>query len=372
MDVAKYRQQFPVVERMLFLNHASEAPVSRPVRARIDAYLDVAEGDPDAAPVQQEPVKDLLARLLGGTPEEYAIMPNTATGIGVVAGGLDWQPGDNVVVPEEEYPANTYPWLALQDRGVEVRTVPLGPDFRVEPARVAERVDGRTRVVAVSAVEYLSGFRTDLKALSRIAHTVGALFVVDGIQAAGAVPLHVEEDGIDVLAAGGYKWLLGPIGTGFAYFRRSVWDRIRPVLPGARSSVKGAEDSGAEFQLLATAQRYETGCLPFSLLHGWTAGLEMLLDATIPAIHQHLMALTDRVIAGLRDRGYRVLSPVERVEERSGIVVFTAGSEEANRALAARLYQQGIVIAVRGGRCRVSPHFYNTAADIDRFLEALA
>ncbi|HYF91190.1 MAG TPA: aminotransferase class V-fold PLP-dependent enzyme [Symbiobacteriaceae bacterium] len=364
----RYRTHFPVVERMLFLNHASEAPVPNPVRARIDEYLSVAQGDPDAAPVQSvERVKELLATLLGGAPDEYAAMPNTGTAVGVVANGLDWAPGDNVVVPDEEYPANVLPWLTLTRRGVEVRRVPLR-DLRVLPEDVERLADERTRVIAVSAVEFLSGFRNDLKALSAIARRRGALLVVDGIQQAGALPLHVEEDGIDVLAAGGYKWLLGPIGTGFMYVRRSLWERIYPVLPGARSLAAGPAGWAG---MAETARRYETGCLPYSLYHGWTAGLELLIEASIPAIGKQLLSLTDRLIDGLRAHGLTVLSPVATEAERSGIVVFTAGSPEANDALVKRLYAQGIVAALRLGRCRVSPHFYNTAADIDRFLEAL-
>lgn len=360
-----------MVGRLLYLNHASETPVPTPVRQRIGQYLDIAEGDPDAAPVALDSLKGLLARLLGGTADEYAIMPNTGTAINIVALGLDWRPGDNLVVPAEEYPANLYPWLALKERGVEVRVVPLGPDLRVDPEQVAQRVDGRTRVVAVSAVEYLSGFRNDLPQLSAIAHRAGALLVVDGIQAAGAMDLNVERDGIDVLAAGGYKWLMGPIGTGFAYFKRSVWNQIRPVLPGARASVEGPEDKDGRRTLWETAQRYETGCLPFSLLHGWTAALEMLEQATIPAIEAQVLHLTERLIAGLQAGKIAIASPVARREERSGVLSFTLGSAEANQALVARLRDQGIVISFRGGRCRVSPHFYNTDADIDRFLAAL-
>lgn len=356
-----------MVERLLFLNHASEAPVSRPVRARTIEYLTAAEGDPDAAPMPFDRVKVLLAQLLGGAPDEYALMPNTGTAIGVVANGLDWQPGDNVVLPEEEYPANVLPWLSLTRLGVEVRRVPLR-DLRVDPADVSALVDERTRVVAVSAVEFLSGFRNDLAALSEIAHSRGALLVVDGIQQAGAAMFHVEKLGIDILAAGGYKWLLGPIGTGFAYFRRSVWEQLRPVLPGARSLAVGPAGWTG---MAETAQRYETGCLPNSLYHGWTAGLEMLLEAGVSNIELHLLSLTDRIIAGLRDKGLTVLSPVAHAGERSGIVVFTTGSVEGNDALVKRLYAQGTVIALRLGRCRVSPHFYNSVADIDRFLAAL-
>lgn len=363
----RYRTQFPVVERMLFLNHASEAPVAMPVLTRVNEYFDVAMGDPDAAPMSVGRVKELLAELLGGAPAQYAAMPNTGTALGIVANGLDWQPGDNVVVPDEEYPANVLPWLALAHRGVEVRRVPLR-DLRVTPDAVEALCDHRTKVVAVSAVEFLSGFRNDLKALSRIAHDRDALFVIDGIQQAGAMPLNVEADGIDVLAAGGYKWLLGPIGTGFAYFSPRAMERVRPVLPGARSLNVGPVGWTG---MAETAQRYETGCLPFSLYHGWTAGLEMLLAAGTEQIERHLIRLTDRIIDGLNAKQIPILSPTAHEGERSGIIVFTTGTPEANDAVVKRLYAQGIVIAIRLGRLRVSPHFYNTAADIDRFLEAL-
>jgi cysteine desulfurase/selenocysteine lyase len=367
-DPNRYRSQFPVVHQKLFLNHASEAPVSLPVRQRIDEYLDSAKFDPDATMQLLGRLKGLLAQLFGGSESEYALMPNTGTAMGIVAGGYDWQPGDNIVLPAEEYPANQYPWLALRDRGVDVRIAPLTPELRVDPDRIAALVDEKTRMIALSAVGYLSGFRADLKRLSQIAHSVDALLVVDVIQAAGAVPIDVEADGIDIMAAGSYKWLLGPIGCGFAYFRPSAMARIRPLLPGAFSSVKGAEDYQGEFELLPTARRYETGCMAFSLQHGWTGGLELLLDASIEAVHRHLLCLTDRLIAGLQAKGCRLLSPVDHPAERSGIIAFTLGDSAADEALTRSLRQQEILIGFRGGRCRVSPHFYNTEADIDRLL----
>jgi selenocysteine lyase/cysteine desulfurase len=369
MDTAKYRAEFPVVERLLYLNHASEAPVSRPVRQLVETYLTAAESDPDAAPHPGRLARQLLSQLLGGAPEEYALMPNTATGLGIVANGLEWQSGDNVVVPEEEHPAGVMPWETLTRLGVEVRRVPLH-NLRVDLVDVARLVDDRTRVLSVSAVEYVSGFRHNLKALSEIAHERGAIFAVDGIQAAGMVPVNVAQDGIDVLAAGGYKWLLGPVGTGFMYINRDLWDVLRPVLPGAHSM--GLVPSGWTGKLAETAQRYQTGSMPFSLIYGWTAGLAMLLEAGVPTIHRHLLTLTDRAMAGLAARGLTVLSPVADEQERSGILVFTTGSLEGNEALVKRLQAKGIIIALRMGRCRISPHFYNTEADIDRFLEALA
>jgi len=373
MDPTRFRAHFPVTERLLFLNHASETPMSTPIRQRITEYFDAAALDPDAAPFFQAitRVPALLSQLLGGSPDEYALMPNTATGINTVALGLDWKPGDNVVIPAEEYPAMSYPWLNLRRQGVEVRVVPLEKNLRVDPDRIASYVDDRTRVVAVSAVEYLSGFRNDLPRISQIAHARGALFVVDAIQAAGALPIHVDADGIDVLAAGGYKWLTGPVGTGFAYFSRSTWEQIRPVLPGAFSSVEGVADAAGRFTLQPNAMRYMTGCLPFQLHWGWTAGLELLLEAGIENTAAQIRLLTDRLIAGLQVKGITIATPVGRKSERSGIISFTLGSAAANEALVKRLHEQQIIISYRGERCRVSPHFYNTEADIDRLLEAL-
>ena len=149
------------------------------------------------------------------------------------------------------------------------------------------------------------GFRADLAALSRAAHQRGALLVVDGVQAAGVVPLNVDEDGIDILAGAGFKWLLGLHGTGYLFVRRSAWDRIRPVLPG----MFAAEDDLRELRWLPTAQRYETGSLSYALFHAWTAGLDLILELGVPAIHERILSLTTRLIDGLRARGLSVVSP---------------------------------------------------------------
>ena len=368
MDVAAIRPQFPVTERMVFLNNAAESPLSLPVRRRLDEYLDQAARSPDKRPAARHPVRPLLSRLLGGSPDEYALVTSTGVGLGLAAAGYAWAPGDNVVVPAGEHWNNTFPWLALHTRGVDVRVVPLGADRRLDPAQVAECVDGRTRMVAVAAVNHLTGFRSDLRRLSSIAHDRGALFVVDGVQAAGVVPLNVDDDGIDVLAGAGFKWLLGLHGTGFVYIRRGAWDRIQPVLPG----MFAAEDNLRELRWLPSAQRYETGSLSYSLFHAWTAGLEMIMEIGVPAIHARVLVLTSRLLHGLRARCAMVMTPAAHADERSAIVTFSAGSAEASRALHARLGEEGIGIALRGGQCRVSPSFYNTEEEIDRLLAAVA
>lgn len=367
-----YRSEFPCLDRMLFLNHASESPICKRVRRRLDEYLDAAMGDPDGAPIHVGRYKQLLAQLIHADPEEIAVMPNTATGTATIANGLQWRAGDNLLVPEQEYPANTRPWLALEERGVQVRRVPVGKDLRIQPEDFAARIDGRTRLVAVSHVEFLSGFRNDLRAIGALAHGAGALFVVDAIQSVGAVPVDVEADGqIDALCAGGYKWALGPVGTGFLYLRRSRWEQVRPSIVGSRSSVAGVADIDGNAPLLPHAGRYETGCMAWSLFHGWSAGLEMLLEIGPETIEAHLADLTGYLADGLTTLDYSVVTPMGRPAERAGIVSFAVGSPEATAATELRLRDQGIVIAHRGPYLRVSPHFYNSRADIDRLLAGL-
>lgn len=367
MDLRAIRGLFPVTEQMAFLNNAAESPLCLPVRRRVEEYLDLASRAPDGRPPARHPLRPLLARLLGGTAEEYALVTSTGIGVGMVAAGYAWAAGDNIVVPADEHWNNTYPWLALRERGVDVRVVPVETDMRVDPARVAERVDGRTRIMAVAAVRHTTGFRADLKRLADIAHDRGALFVVDGVQAAGVVPLNVDDQGVDVLACAGFKWLLGLHGTGLLYVRRSAWDRLHPVLPG----MFAAEDDLSEIRWLPTAQRYETGSLAYALFHGWTAGLELITRIGVAAIQARVLDLTSRLIAGLRACGTTVVTPADHPDERSAIVSFTCGSQEANEALYTRLKAQCVAISLRGGRCRASPSFYNTEAEIDRLLEAV-
>ncbi len=180
-------------------------------------------------------------------------------------------------------------------------------------------------------------------------------------------PIRVEEMGIDLFSAAGFKWLLGMPGTGFLYANARALERIRPVIPG----MFAAEDDTRALRYFPDARCYETGTIAYSLFHAWTAGLELLQAVGVEAIHARVLELTDRLIAGLRARRITIVSPVERVEERSAILSITLGSPEANQSLYERLLAQKILVAVRDGRIRVSPNFFNNEADVGRFLNAL-
>ncbi len=366
MKIRMLRDLFPVTAERIYLNNAAESPLHLRMKERLEEYYRIASVAPEKKPVGRRKLRLLLAGLFGGAPEEYALVPSTGIGLGLTASGFSWKPGDNVVVPADEHWNNSFPWLALKARGVQVRLIPFGADYRICPERLAGQIDKRTRVVAVAAVRFDSGFRTDLKKIAAAAHAAGALFVVDGIQAAGVVPLNVDEDGIDVLSAAGFKWLLGPPGTGFLYVRKSAQAAIRPVLPGMFAAEGEARNA---IRYYPDARRYETGTIAYPLFHAWTAGLELVRELGVPAIHARVLKLTGRIIDGLNGRKVRVVSPVARKSERSAILSCSTGSRRGDKALTALLAKNNIIVSLRDGRCRVSPNFFNTEEEIDRFLE---
>lgn len=367
MNLSTYRALFPVTEKLVYLNNAAESPLNDRVHRKLEEYLKLAATEPQNKPEVRTIVRKQLSEIFGGTADEYALVTSTGVGIGIVASGYQWQKGDNVVVPVDEHWNNTFPWLALREQGVEVRLVPVEEDQRIDPDKVASLVDRNTRILSTAAVRFNSGFRADLRLLSEIAHQKDALLMVDGIQGAGVCPMNVIEDGIDILACAGFKWLLGMPGTGFLYVSKKAQANIEAVLPG----MFAAENNLRELHYLPGARRYETGTIAYSLFHAWTAGLDMLQEIGVANIHGHVLELTDRIIAGMRSMNIEIVTPVENVNERSGIISFTLGSEAANRDCCKALAENNVLVASRGGQIRVSPNFFNTETEIERFLQLL-
>ncbi len=366
------RALFPVTRHLAYLNHAGVAPLSsRAARAMARAVDECVEWG--AHRYQRilrgvEEARGAAARLLGATPSEVAFVKNTSEGVSIVAEGFPWQEGDAVVVPEGEFPANVYPWLNLERRGVRVLRVPerkgrlLLDDFREALDRPG------VRLLAVSAVEYGTGFRNDLAALGEMCRERDVFFFVDAIQALGCLPLDPAALGIHALAADAHKWLLGPEGVGVLYVSPEVTDRLHPVEVGWKS-VRNALDFGTiRFDLRDDAGRFEPGSLSVVAIHGLGAAVELLLEVGVRKIWDRVRGLLDLLVEALRSRGYRIASPLGE-QERSGIVTFVPRSPPA--ALAERLRQAGVLVAARGAGLRVSPHFYNDRGDIDRFLAAL-
>jgi selenocysteine lyase/cysteine desulfurase len=377
-----HRELFPVTKSHVFLNNAAESPLNTRNHERVSEYLaTVLESPlkkPPHASVRQE-VRRLLSELLGGSAEDFACTTSTCHGLNIVAAGIDWQPGDNVVMPDEEHWSNAFPWLALKEKGVEVRVASLTADKACLPESIEALVDDRTRVVAVAHVQFATGFRVDLKRMSSIAHSKGALLVVDGIQAAGACPLDLVEDGVDVYACAGFKWLLGMPGTGFLYVSKAAQPRIKPTAPGMFAADNGPKLEGragpvceAPLAFHGDARQYEAGSIAYSLFFGWAAGLELLVEIGVQAIFERNQKLAGMLIDGLADKPHvRIVSPVGTAEGRSQIVVVTLGGTEANRVKCEQLAEHSVVVANRGETVRIAANFFNTEEEIEKLLTLL-
>lgn len=366
-----WRSEFPITTCRMHFNHAGVSPVSRRVVAAATTFVHEATVI-DAAierrwAARGEAIRAAFARLIGAQADEIAFVKNTSEGLSLVAAGLDWRPTDNVIAVEGEYPSNVYPWFGLRRWGVETRLVrPHRGRVRVED--VMPLVDGRTRVVSVSFVDWNTGGRTGLQPLGALCRQRGILFCVDGIQGVGAIPLDVERDGIDCLAVGGHKWLLAPEGCGCLFISRRVVDRLQSVLHGWKSVRHSEIYLPYHFDPRPDAAKFEPGSPAMLGTHALGAAIDLLLEVGPERIEARLLELTDRLAAGLRARGAEIVSPWG-AGERSGIVVFRLGDDP--EALCAQLIGQGFIVRVRSAGIRVAPHFYNNEGDIDRLLAAL-
>lgn len=369
----EFRSQMPVAERWAYLDHAAVAPIPRPAAEAVARWASeaVAQGE-IACPGWYERLKEarvLAASLLGCRPEEVALVANTTHGINIVAFGLDWSPGDNVVFPAHEFPTNQYPWLALQTFGVEPRRVTPRPGQSLISA-LREACDRKTRLIAVSWVQYSDGYRIDLAELSCLAQEVGALICLDAIQGLGVFPINLRETPIDFLAADGHKWLLGPEGAGIFYVRQDHWDRLRPIGVGWHSVVHAQDFHRIELALKPSAQRFEggshnvVGCLALA------ESLKLLLHFGPERIAARVLELTDYSCERLTELGAVVISD-RSPGVKSGIVAFELPGVDP-QCVKQKCLEADVVLSVRGGRLRISPHAYNNREDIDRLLSVLA
>jgi selenocysteine lyase/cysteine desulfurase len=371
----RLRALFPITEHAVYLNHAAVSPPPRPVTEAVEAQLkDVAEhGSLNYRRwvAVRERARRLAAEMIGARPDQLAFMRNTSDGLSAIACGLRWQAGDNIVTFRREFPSNIYPWLRLRDtHGVEVRMCEER-DGRIELEELIALIDERTRIVAISHVQYGSGFRADLERLGRAARRHDALLVVDVIQAMGVLPINVEAELVDVAAGACHKWLLTPEGVGLLYISERARARVEPALVGWNSVTEPEDYGNFEQEWRDGALAWETGTMATSLLHGLDASLRLLTEAGVERIAAHLEELTDQLceaVSGRRD--YRIVSS-RREGEKSQLVCLRHTGQWTPHALYAHLKRQNIIVAPRGDRLRVAPHLYNTAAEIESLVSAL-
>ena len=372
LDLDRYRAEFPVTRSCIYMNHAAVSPLSCRVRnAMVGLLEDVHRFGSehwDRWVDAYAATRRAVSNLLGSDPSEIAFIKNTSEGISLFTNGLDWREGDEVVSVEGEFPANYYPWHALDKKGVTLRLV-KGESGRVSLDAIARALGPRTRVVTVSFVQFLSGFRLDLDALGEICAAHKALLFVDAIQGLGAFPLDVRRAQIAGLAADGHKWLTGPEGSGLLFIRKDLLDSIQPTSLGWMNFRRWMDFSSHDLTWRDDARRYESGTLNTVGIYGLGAAVDLLLEIGIENISERVLDLTDRLRAGLKERGHEVFGPTARAES-SGIVSFIPRSQTADQVVE-ELHGDRIMVSARCGKVRVSPHFYNSEAEIDCLLEQL-
>ena len=368
----RLRAQMPIAERWAYFDHAAVAPVTAAAAAAMRAWCDQAAGEGDTCwpewSRRSEATRDAAAKLIGADRDEIALVPNTTAGISLVAEGLDWRSGDNVVTLADEFPSNAYPWLNLESRGVETRRVPTD-NGRLDLDALAAACDARTRIISVSWVGYATGYRHDVDRIVQIAHERGALMMLDAIQGLGAFPFDVRKTPVDFLAADGHKWMLGPEGAGIAYIRREHLERLRPFGVGWHSVVHSSDYTRIELHLKPSAARYEGGSQNMVGMIGFGASLDLLLELGSEPLAAAILDITDRACERLSAIGAKIVSDRE-ANHRSGIVAFELAGRDP-LAMKKHCLTRQVVLSCRAGRLRISPHAYNNEEDVDRLVHAL-
>jgi selenocysteine lyase/cysteine desulfurase len=308
--------------------------------------------------------------MLGARPEQVAFMRNTSDALSTVANGLTWRPGDNIVTFRGEFPSNLYPWLRLREAfGVEVRMCEERAG-RIDFDDLARLIDQHTRVVAISHVQFASGFRIDTERLAQIVRRHDALLVVDVIQALGVVPINVEAEMIDVAAGAGHKWLMAPEGVGYLYLSDRARERIQPTLVGWISVPDPFNFDDLEQGWNRGTLAWETGTGPAALFYGFKASLDLLTGLGVAEIAKYLEELTDELCERLKAKNYELVSS-RQPGEKSQIVCIRHNAGMSPMALYAHLKDRNIITAPRGDRLRIAPHAYNSPEEIQDLIEAL-
>jgi cysteine desulfurase / selenocysteine lyase len=371
LDFEKIRQEFPVTEELIFFDHARVAPLPERVRQVVAAFVDdatrfgTAHYESWIAGIEQS--RKNFARLINAGTDEVAFVKNTSEGLSIVANGLDWKSGDNVVIPDIEFPANVYPWWNLKRLGVETRMV-HAVEGRVLFDDLVKQVDARTRLISISSVECNSGFRCDLNRIGTFCKEKGILFCVDAIQSLGILPMDVKRDHIDFLSADGHKWMLSVEGLGGFYISKDVLEKVYPVTVGWGNMVNAADFMNYEFEFRPGAKRFEEGSLNTMSIHAFGSALDLLLETGIENIEKRVMTLGDTILEQLHRRGLKVYSSVQP-EERSGNIAFVMDQDISQ--LYEWMMKNKVKLTVRDGLVRLSPHFYNSEDEILRFFDLL-
>jgi len=380
MNIHDARKEFPIVKNKIFLNHATTSPLpTRAVKAMENFLSDKIKfqltQDVDLSSWQKKIAhsKKLFSQLIGAKEDEIAYIPNTTFGLNLIAQMLPYKPDSNVVTNTLEYLSNVIVWLKLKEKGVKVRFV-KDENGKISIDKLEKSIDDKTVAVAIGQVGWFNGFRHDLKAISEVVHDKGAFLVVDGIQAVGNMRIDVAKEGIDFLSCGSYKWLLGPPGAGFLYIRNDLIKEFNPPFLGENSIDPEVVRINIYERFNLFKLNYSKGISKYEVVYlndiafiGVRESMRLLLDFGIENVERRISKINEYLIEKLLDNGYEIRTPTNK-KEHHAIINFKV--KDPNKTIKS-LSRKGIIVSQRVSGIRVSPHFYNTEAEIDEFIKAL-
>jgi selenocysteine lyase/cysteine desulfurase len=375
-DESLRQSEFPVCRDKIFLGHAGVCPLPSRVEKAISRYAtEASTGDQEQFVYPQilNQCRELGAKLLNCHSDEVALVGPTSLGLSLMASGLKFRRNDNILIYFDDYPSNVYPWMALAEQGVEVRLMNTRALGVIRPMDVMGQVDENTRLVALASCHFISGYRIDIPKIGAFLRERGILFCVDGIQTLGAFPTTVEH--VDMLAADAHKWMLGPCGAGLLYVRRGIQEKITPPIYGWHNVDCPDFVAREQIEFRKDARKYEAGSHNLLGIIGMMAAMELTLEIGVENIAKELLRKRDWLVPALQEKGCSVLQADAPPEARSGIVSFQrTGNNLA--ALHRELEDAKIIASLRTDRkgqhyIRLSPHYYNTDAELRRVLEML-
>jgi cysteine desulfurase / selenocysteine lyase len=370
------RHEFPVAKKNIYLAHAGVCPLPRRVAEAVQRYsaeCTLADQEAILPPKLISRSRELAARILNVQPEEIAFVGPTSLGLSAVAGGFDFRKGDNILIYFDDYPSNVYPWTALAEKGVQVRLLNVKQLGRIRAADIEGQVDEKTGLVAMPSCHFVAGWRTEIERIGRFLRERDIAFCVDGIQTAGAFPTPFNH--ADFMAADSHKWLLGPCAAGIFYVRKEWQDRLRPVSLGWNNVRCPNYVAQEQIVFHKDARRYEAGTGNWLGLVGLQAAMELLLEFGIENIGAELLRKRAWLVPALQEKGYTVLNADAPPAHASAIISFHRPGTDMG-PIHDKLTQANIVTSLRADRAdnryiRLSPHFYNTDAELQRVLELI-
>ncbi len=375
MNLDKVRSEFPHLQSdQIYFDHAAVSPMCNRSRKYLEQYISVVQSERinnfEETSALSDRIRRDFATLIHTTQDRVAIVKNTTDGLILLARGLNWEKGDNIILYRNEFPSNVYPWYDLKNLGVKVKFIDtkLG---RVAPDDLASIATEKTKLVSVSWVQYSSGYRNDLKELADWCHERNILLAVDAMQGLGVLDLNVEKTGIDFLSTGTAKWLFGPHGIGFVYLTKELQEKLNPPHLGwhSRSDMMNFHDY--DQPLKSDASRFEFAT-PFSLgIWAFAGAIEILLESGSLGIENRIIDLTDYLVSGLNNIGLQVVSDRSNRAVKSGIVYVSHPNDNKNEKIHNKLNELRVSISFRNNKLRISPHFYNTHSEIDKFLNIM-